>query len=372
MNHRSRRFWLVQSEAISYGFYSCLLVLMAWYGAWPGHLMAASGQPEGVASDVITCGGLIPTILGTPGDDLIMGTEGPDVIHGLEGNDVIDGLGGDDVICGGLGKDILYGGEGNDKLYGQGGEDLLYGDAGDDRLFGGGGNDTLNGGAGNDILKGDDGDDIFDGGDGDDTCDGETAIVGDTAVNCETVANITLELSLPLNISHTPGESMRPNIAANQSGQLFAVWSDDTLGTSMIALSRSLDGGTVWSSPIAISSTPGVSRKARVSAGPADEVYVVWQNETAWSSNGQPTAANIHFRGSLDGGTTWSAVLDLANTPGTFSAFPSIAVQTNGAINVVWAEEVPETGNVYFTGSLDRGQTWSNPVKISQEGPTHE
>jgi hypothetical protein len=332
---------------------------------------ASSAVVKPGPTNVTTCGGLIVTISGTADDDVIMGTEGADVIHGLEGNDVIDGLGGNDVICGGPGKDILLGGDGKDKLYGQGGDDILEGGAGNDRLYGGGGNDTLNGGSGDDILKGGDGEDILAGGDGEDTCDGGPHLVGNTAVDCETLVNISIAFSEPLNISQSPGDSVRPNIAANHSGRLLAVWSDDTTGTSRIMCSRSFDGGTRWSPPVVISPTQGVSRKARVSAGPGSEVYVVWQHETAWT-NGKATAAEIGFRRSLDGGETWSAALNLSNTSTTFSAFPSIAVHDNGTINVVWAEEVPHTGNVYFTRSLDRGKTWSNPLDLSNEGPTDE
>jgi hypothetical protein len=358
-------------EATFSVFYTIVFLMATWQSLWPVHSQAASAPPEDGSGDVVTCSGLSVTILGTPGDDIIMGTEGPDVIEGLEGNDIIDGLGGNDVICGGLGKDILYAGTGDDKLHGQGGDDILYGEAGNDRLDGGGGDDTLNGGAGDDTLLADDGEDILDGGDGEDTCDGGTHVVGDTAVNCETLTNVTVEFSSPLNISQSPGDSMRPNVAANHAGDLFAVWSDDTTGTSRIMFSRSLDGGTMWSAPVLISPTQGVSRKARVAAGPSGEAYVVWQHETAWSA-GKATAADIAFRRSLDGGTTWSAVLNLSNTAMTFSAFPSIAVQENGSLNVVWAEEIPDTGNVYFARSLDRGETWSNPVDISNEGPTDE
>lgn len=89
------------------------------------------------AADVI-CGGRVPTIVGTDGNDHLVGTNGPDVIIGRAGDDVIDGRGGDDVICGGAGADVLRGGPGDDRLYGdrvgvrRG--DLLVGGAGDDRL----------------------------------------------------------------------------------------------------------------------------------------------------------------------------------------------------------------------------------------------
>jgi Ca2+-binding RTX toxin-like protein len=48
----------------------------------------------------------------------------------------------------------------------------------------------LNGQDGNDTLKGGTGDDAMDGGPGTDTCDGGPHVVGDSAVNCETVLNV--------------------------------------------------------------------------------------------------------------------------------------------------------------------------------------
>ncbi len=101
----------------------------------------------------LTCGGLVVTIVGTSGDDVIDGTAGNDVIAGLQGDDVIRGGDGEDVICGGSGDDYIEG---------QGDEDILFGDQGDDHLDGGEagccnvftntGDDVLSGGPGNDEL----------------------------------------------------------------------------------------------------------------------------------------------------------------------------------------------------------------------------
>ncbi|WP_369141000.1 ExeM/NucH family extracellular endonuclease [Modestobacter versicolor] len=89
------------------------------------------------------CQGLVPTIVGTPGDD---------VIHGGNGVDVVMGLGGDDTLTGGNGDDVLCGGDGNDVIRGGNGDDVLLGGAGDDTLYGDNGSDTLTGGSGTDVL----------------------------------------------------------------------------------------------------------------------------------------------------------------------------------------------------------------------------
>ena len=89
------------------------------------------------------CFGLLPTIVGT---------DGADVLRGTNGRDVLMGLGGDDVIVGGNSQDLVCGGAGNDTLRGDNSDDVLVGGFGDDRLEGGLGSDTLIGGPGTDVL----------------------------------------------------------------------------------------------------------------------------------------------------------------------------------------------------------------------------
>jgi Ca2+-binding RTX toxin-like protein len=98
-----------------------------------------------------TCDGLVATIIGTQGDDLLNGTPNADVIVGLGGNDVIRGGLGDDVICGG---------SGDDNIAGQGDDDRLFGEQDDDILDGGeGGCCNVPTNTGDDLLHGNQGDD---------------------------------------------------------------------------------------------------------------------------------------------------------------------------------------------------------------------
>ena len=104
------------------------------------------------------CQGLMATVVGTNGADLLRGGAGPDVVAGLGGPDDIRGKGGPDTVCAGNGGDRVSGGSGGD---------LVAGGKGDDVLGGGKGRDTLRGNKGNDTA---------DGGPGSDSCNGETQI----------------------------------------------------------------------------------------------------------------------------------------------------------------------------------------------------
>jgi len=85
----------------------------------------------------------MPTINGTPGDDILNGTPGDDDIHGFGGNDGIRGFEGNDIIDGGDDHDFMRGNEGNDQIFGGNGDDYLDGGDGDDLLDGGSGWDRV-------------------------------------------------------------------------------------------------------------------------------------------------------------------------------------------------------------------------------------
>lgn len=142
--------------------------------------------------DAAACSGLVATIVGTSGDDVLQGTPGPDVIAGLQGDDVILGAAGDDVICGGIGDDFLVGNDGFDVIFGAQGDDTIvaaggasgtrlndavgggrfFGGQGDDTIFGSNRWDRAQGGPGNDRIQGFDGRDWIRGGPGEDFLEG--------------------------------------------------------------------------------------------------------------------------------------------------------------------------------------------------------
>jgi Ca2+-binding RTX toxin-like protein len=98
------------------------VLAVASFGLVPtGSVAAAAGT---------TRAGITPTIVGTPGDDVLSGTPGDDVILALGGDDAVAGGGGDDVICGGGGSDVINGDDGNDVLLGGPGNDSEDGGAG--------------------------------------------------------------------------------------------------------------------------------------------------------------------------------------------------------------------------------------------------
>ena len=61
----------------------------------------ADPNDDGTSVAPPLCNGLVPSIVGTPGNDVLVGTFADDVIVGLAGDDTITGASGNDSICGG-------------------------------------------------------------------------------------------------------------------------------------------------------------------------------------------------------------------------------------------------------------------------------
>ncbi len=173
--------------------------------------------PAGAQTGGELCNGLVPTIVGTSGNDVIRGTSRDDVIFAGAGNDQIRGASGSDVICGGdgndtiygdsqrdvifgdAGNDVLHGGSDADEVHGGDGNDEIYGNSQSDRLFGNAGNDTINGGPDADTLDGGPGNDILNGSFQNDTCSS-----GEETLSCENlIAGDPDETTGPMLLSET-------------------------------------------------------------------------------------------------------------------------------------------------------------------------
>jgi PKD repeat protein len=137
-----------------------------------------------------------------------------------------------------------------------------------------------------------------------------------------------------------------------------------------IYFSRSTDGGASFSAGVKISDASLNSCQGSIPVvGPNGEIYVAWLN--------YDTSA-IRLTKSLDGGLTFSTpvkVADISEIPsplpgGSFrnDSFPSMAVDpTNGYVYVVWSDYRNGDADIYFTRSTDGGTTWSTPLRINDD-----
>jgi hypothetical protein len=162
--------------------------------------------------------------------------------------------------------------------------------------------------------------------------------------------------SPPQNISNNPGASFDHQIAVDSNGKIYIVWLDNSPGYAAVFFSQSSNGGVTFSTPQNLSNDAGGSAAPRIAVDPVGNIDVVWA--------GLSGSRGGFFTQSIDGGTTFSAPVSIANN---VSGTPVIALDTIGNIYASWVDSV--SLNVSFSRSLDGGATFSTPMQLSNRPP---
>jgi len=154
-------------------------------------------------------------------------------------------------------------------------------------------------------------------------------------------------------LSWTTGYSWHPAIAIDSNDAIHVVWHDSTPGdgNTEIYYKRSTDGGTTWGSAKRLSWTSGPSRSPAIATGSSEAIHVVWYDTT-------PGNEEIYYKSSKDGGATWSYTKRLTWTSGR-SYSPAIASSSSNRVHVVWTERTPDNAEIYYKQSDDGGTTWN-------------
>lgn len=329
-------------------------------------------------------------IYGGEGDDQIYGRDGDDVLYGNQGDDLISGGGGDDYIAGWIGNDDIFGNIGNDKLFGNEGDDFLKGGDGDDIMFGGngddrlvgntgadrisgqGGDDVILGGRGNDRLRGGEGSDALDGGRNRDICydDDDDQIIS-SLVNCEEFqlefkvdSNLEREteeqepeFQTPVNLSESGRDALYSQVAAQDGGNVYAVWMEDTgvgsndnhaFSTYDIFFRASHDGGNSFGPKVNLSNDT-LPALPPVVAASGDHVFVMWTEPEPIANN-----ERLFFRASHDKGLTFDEIKELTREDESAFRFEMTATD-DGRIYVVYESSFEGGVHAIFRSSHDYG-----------------
>jgi hypothetical protein len=165
-------------------------------------------------------------------------------------------------------------------------------------------------------------------------------------------------------------------------------------GASAILVSRSLDGGETWQTPVTArvdASTTVLNDKETVTADPSSPnvAYAAWDRLVSPSENANPGAFNVSpaFRGpamfskTTDGGVTWSEgrpIFDPGQKNQTIgnqivvpTAGPAAGVLFDGFSLILSKGGKGNNGRSSFSvaviRSTDGGATWSQPIIVSDQ-----
>ncbi len=144
---------------------------------------------------------------------------------------------------------------------------------------------------------------------------------------------------------------------------------------------RSSDGGKTFSAPFLVAEIrqrhiPKIAADTHSELF-RDYLYAAWGD---WGRTLDPTDEDfynpekgVYFTRSINRGILWSRPIriDRATDPTTLRGTAAIAVGSNGAIGVAWLDRRSDPTNrcqdLYFTASLDGGETFLPEVKVSSE-----
>jgi hypothetical protein len=159
----------------------------------------------------------------------------------------------------------------------------------------------------------------------------------------------------------------RTALATSADGIVYVAWRKIFEGNIReTVVSHSADGGTTFSSPVIVGNDRWMyqacpHRPASLGVDRQGRLYVVWYTE------GADETPAVYVAYSDDHGVTFSPKKQLNMSKGTFPDHPQLAVDPEGRLVVMWEEQSPVRREVVMSRSLDRGGSFSRPVKLNEK-----
>jgi hypothetical protein len=158
-------------------------------------------------------------------------------------------------------------------------------------------------------------------------------------------------------LTWTPGDSSDPALAVDPSRNPHVVWQENVSGNREIYYKKSIDGGATWSDSKRLTTNSGNSLKPALAVDTSGNPHVVWHDHT-------PGNAEIYYRKSQDGGASWSESRRLTWNSG-HSYVPRVAVDSSGKVHVAWSDWTPGSSEIYYKNSTNGGAIWSSSKRLT-------
>ena len=163
-----------------------------------------------------------------------------------------------------------------------------------------------------------------------------------------------------------------PTVAINEQGFVGVAWADQARQDIFFQIYEP-DGERRFEEPANVSGSPRIFSwlpRMLIASGDAREVYILWQ-EIIFS--GGTHGGEIFFARSTDGGETFSVPINLSNSIAGdgkgrltrrrwHNGSLDLAMGPEGDLYAAWTEY---EGNLWFSRSADRGETFSDPLRIA-------
>lgn len=165
----------------------------------------------------------------------------------------------------------------------------------------------------------------------------------------------------------------------DHAGHVHLLWSDESPVEDVLT-SKPINGDAItkFSFPINLASTSAASPNVAVDGN--GSFYVVWSGGPTGgtgASSGSTNSQGIFFTRSDDGGDSFqpspgSPAINIASPNAVAPAYPRVAVDSKGDVNVVWEQvdqpqpiSATDTFNAFFARSTDKGVTFPTVAQVS-------
>jgi len=156
-----------------------------------------------------------------------------------------------------------------------------------------------------------------------------------------------------------------PRIAV-MDNSIFLIWNQQkTTGVTDLFFSMSDDDGESFSKPKNVSNSDNRSEDGAIKVS-ENNIYIIWKETMSKSSD-------IYFTKSLNNGNSFSPPTNLSNDnkKSTLTRDAQLKLDGNN-IYVVWYERPPDSSGVFFVKSSDGGKSFTPQIKLDEKSTRSE
>jgi hypothetical protein len=163
----------------------------------------------------------------------------------------------------------------------------------------------------------------------------------------------------------TEGSEWKPSIVAGNDGEIYVAWSSYFNGIYNIHFSKSSDYGKTFSDEVVVTdNNTGYKKNPSIDVDDNGIIYIVWDDTR--HNDGEN---RVYFSKSTDGGKTFGTNIRVTDESSQTSwpVYPKIAVSAQGKIYVVMQDTRDHYHALYFARSTNGGQSFDSNIKINDE-----
>lgn len=162
---------------------------------------------------------------------------------------------------------------------------------------------------------------------------------------------------------HDVAAGGNPALVSDQKRSFYAAFERNPAGSTATAIcfTKSVDGGSTWSASVDVSNAGDICKHPAIALDKNGAITVTWSSTTPGEK-----ASSIRLARSTDGGKDWSKAVEISHASGICSD-PRVAAGPDNSIHVVWQERDSSEphAEIHYCQSTNGGHSWSKPVEIS-------